>query len=228
MSYNAYKGISVRCKGFLFDLDGTLVDSVPVVERSWAAWAKRQGITPQDVLDFVHGRQAVMTLRHFMPDASETRIQEEFAWMEQLESEDVAGVVALPGANALLERLNQWQIPWAIVTSGSVPVAHARWAASELPKPAVFITAEQVARGKPEPDAYLLGAQKLALPPGECVVVEDAVAGILSGLSAGCQVIAVNVPQHISQQNNKVDLSITSLSELRLEKEGDWVVIQHQ
>ncbi|EBW8880578.1 phosphatase, partial [Salmonella enterica subsp. enterica serovar Enteritidis] len=49
----------MKCKGFLFDLDGTLVDSLPVVERSWINWAKRQGVNPQEVLDFIHGKQAI-------------------------------------------------------------------------------------------------------------------------------------------------------------------------
>lgn len=151
----------MKCKGFLFDLDGTLVDSLPVVERSWINWAKRQGINPQQVLAFIHGKQAITSLRHFMPDADAARLQEEFEWLEELESRDTEGVVAMPGAAELIATLQALQLPWGIVTSGSVPVAYARCKAAGLPKPAVFITAEQVQRGKPEPDAYLLGAQKL-------------------------------------------------------------------
>ncbi len=129
-----------------------------------------------------------------MPDASEKTIQAEFTALEKAEVEDTDGVQALPGAKALLSTLNELNIPWAIVTSGSVPVAHARHKAAGLPQPAVFITAEQVRNGKPEPDAYLLGAEKLGFVPASCVVVEDAPAGILSGLNAGCAVIAVNAP----------------------------------
>lgn len=81
----------MKCKGFLFDLDGTLVDSLPVVERSWINWAKRQGINPQQVLAFIHGKQAITSLRHFMPDADAARLQEEFEWLEELESRDTEG-----------------------------------------------------------------------------------------------------------------------------------------
>ncbi|ACY85229.1 sugar phosphatase [Edwardsiella piscicida] len=214
----------MKCKGFLFDLDGTLVDSLPVVERSWINWAKRQGINPQQVLEFIHGKQAITSLRHFMPDADEARLQEEFDWLEALESRDTDGIAAMPGAAALIARLDALAIPWGIVTSGSVPVAYARCKAAGLPKPAVFITAEQVQRGKPEPDAYLLGAQRLGLAPGACAVVEDAPAGILAGLTAGCQVIAVNAPAE-TPKLDKVTLCLHSLAQIALTRVDDDVEI---
>lgn len=207
----------MECKGFLFDLDGTLVDSLPAVERAWINWAKRRGINPQDVLDFIHGKQAITSLRHFMPGESEEAIQQEFLLLEQVEAQDTDGVTALPGAAALLERLNRLDIPWAIVTSGSIPVATARRNAGGLPQPEVFITAEQVKHGKPQPDAYLLGAERLGLAPQDCVVVEDAAAGILSGLAAGCQVIAVNAPAD-ALKLEQVDLLLTSLEQIAVSK----------
>ncbi|CAI0957443.1 Phosphatase YfbT [Serratia liquefaciens] len=207
----------MECKGFLFDLDGTLVDSLPAVERAWVNWAKRRGVAPQDVLDFIHGKQAITSLRHFMPGESEAAIQQEFLLLEQVEAQDTEGVTALPGAAALLARLNQLDIPWAIVTSGSIPVATARRNAGGLPQPEVFITAEQVKKGKPQPDAYLLGAERLGLAPQDCVVVEDAAAGILSGLAAGCQVIAVNAPAD-APKLDQVDLLLSSLEQIAVSK----------
>ncbi|AKG72233.1 sugar phosphatase [Serratia fonticola] len=215
----------MECKGFLFDLDGTLVDSLPVVERAWTQWAERHGISPQQVLDFIHGKQAITSLRHFMPNATEAELQHEFTLLEQVEAEDTDGVHALPGALALLERINALGIPWAIVTSGSVPVANARRLAGGVPLPEVFITSERVKQGKPQPDAYLLGAQGLGLAPQDCVVVEDAPAGILSGLAAGCQVIAVNAPAD-SPKLDQVDLILSSLEQLKIAKSEQGVVIE--
>lgn len=208
------------CKGFLFDLDGTLVDSLPVVERSWQFWAESYGVDPDAVLEFIHGKQAITTLRHFMPGKSEAEIQAEFLRLEHIESTDLEGIRALPGAVELLEHLESNAIPWAIVTSGSIPVAHARHRAAGLPTPKVFVTAEQVKHGKPRPDAYLLGAELLGLPPQMCLVVEDAQAGIQSGIAAGCLVAAVNVPPE-TPELLEVDFVLSTLAALRVEKLPD-------
>ncbi|HEY4438396.1 MAG TPA: sugar phosphatase [Lelliottia sp.] len=210
----------MQCKGFLFDLDGTLVDSLPVVERSWCHWADRHGIDHQDVLNFIHGKQAITSLRHFLSGRTEEEIQAEFKYLEQIEAQDVEGIAALPGALELLQHLNEAQIPWAIVTSGSIPVAHARHKAAGLPMPEVFVTAERVKRGKPEPDAFLLGAELLGIHPADCVVVEDAAAGVLAGLNAGSHVIAVNVPAG-SPRLDEVDFALTSLAALSVHKGSD-------
>lgn len=210
----------MQCRGFLFDLDGTLVDSLPVVERSWRFWAESYGVDPQAVLEYIHGKQAITTLRHFMPQKTEAEIQAEFLRLEQIESTDLDGIRALPGALALLAQLDAQAIPWAIVTSGSIPVAHGRHRAAGLPQPAVFVTAEQVKRGKPQPDAYLLGAELLGIPAQDCLVVEDAQAGVQSGLAAGCHVAAVNVPPQ-TPELKEVDFVLTTLEALRVEKSPD-------
>ncbi|MEH2921023.1 sugar phosphatase [Samsonia erythrinae] len=214
----------MECKGFLFDLDGTLVDSLPAVERAWVNWAKDHAIAPQEVLDFIHGKQAITSLRHFLRGQSEETIQREFIALENTEASDTRGVVAMPGAKALLEKLEALGIPWAIVTSGTIPIASARHRHGELPAPREFITAEQVANGKPHPDAYLLGAQRLGLRPEECVVVEDAPAGILSGLAAGCQVIAVNAPAD-TPKLDKVNLILDSLAQIDIERSPGGVKV---
>ena len=158
-----------------------------------------------------------------MPGKSETEIQAEFLRLEQIEATDLNGIRALPGALALLEHLETNGIPWAIVTSGSIPVAHARHRAAGLPTPAVFVTAEQVQHGKPQPDAYLLGAKLLGLPPQACLVVEDAPAGVQSGLAAGCHVAAVNVPPE-TPELLEVDFVLSTLTTLVVEKLPDGVV----
>lgn len=214
----------MECKGFLFDLDGTLVDSLPAVERSWINWALSWGVNPQDVLAFIHGKQAITSLRHFMEGESEETIQKEFLKLEQIEATDTEGVTALPGAHLLLSALNRQNIPWAIVTSGSMPVASARHKAANLPEPEVFITAEQVKHGKPQPDAYLLGAERLGLAPEDCVVVEDAAAGVMAGLAAGCKVIAVNAPDDTPGIEN-VDFDLSTLEILLVSSSGEGVKV---
>lgn len=133
----------------------------------------------------------------------------------------------MPGAVDLLNHLNKAGIPWAIVTSGQCRYARARHQVAGLPAPEVFVTAERVKRGKPEPDAYLLGAQLLGLAPQECVVVEDAPAGVLSGLAAGCHVIAVNAPADTPRLAD-VDFALDSLTQLSVAKQpnGDVVVLR--
>nr|WP_315298603.1 sugar phosphatase [Raoultella terrigena] len=210
----------MQCKGFLFDLDGTLVDSLPVVERSWCTWADRFGIPHDEVLNFIHGKQAITSLRHFLPGRSEEEIQAEFRYLEAVEAQDTDGITALPGAVALLTQLDSAGIPWAIVTSGSVPVAHARHRAGGLPDAKIFVTAERVKHGKPAPDAYLLGAELLGLAPQACAVIEDAPAGLLSGLSAGCRTIAVNVPAD-APRLDEADFVLTSLEELEIVRQPD-------
>lgn len=210
----------MKCRGMLFDLDGTLVDSLAVVERAWCRWADRFAIPHDELLSFIHGKPAITSLRHFMPGQPEEAVQAEFKQLERLEAEDTEGITALPGALALLRRLDELGVPWGIVTSGSVPVASARCQAAGIPKPKVFVTVEQVSCGKPYPEPYLLGAERLGLPVEDCLVVEDAEAGIESGLAAGCRVAAVNAPAQASGLD-KVDLRLHSLNELLLTPEPD-------
>jgi len=210
----------VKYRGFLFDLDGTLVDSLPAVNRAWSSWGARHGLAAQQVLDYIHGKPAINSLRHFMAGQSEAAIQAEFRWLEQLEAEDTAGVQAIAGAHALLTTLNALDIPWAIVTSGSIPVAHARHKAAGLPLPEVFITAEDIKFGKPNPEPYLLGAERLGLSAPECVVVEDAPAGIIAGLEAGSAVVAVNPPAD-APRLSEVALQVENLQPLHISKQPD-------
>ncbi|HMA09666.1 MAG TPA: HAD-IA family hydrolase, partial [Ramlibacter sp.] len=95
----------------------------------------------------------------------------------------------IPGAAGLLRRLDPAR--WAIVTSGSPRVAHARLQHTGLPLPRVLITAAEITRGKPAPDGFLMGAQRLGLSPADCIVVEDSPVGVRAGKAAGMRVIAI-------------------------------------
>ncbi|MDO5668958.1 MAG: HAD family hydrolase [Corynebacterium sp.] len=171
---------------WLFDIDGTLVDSTPAVERAWRIWAAENGVDGEAILQVSHGRRAKDTLADFLPPE---RIDAAYHRLLALEMADLNSVVALPGAAELLASLPRER--WAAVTSGGRELMSARLAAAGLPVPDVLVTAEDVEVGKPDPAGYLLAARHLGADPAECVVVEDAPAGLEAGARAGCRVIAV-------------------------------------
>lgn len=176
----------IRCRGVLFDLDGVLVDSTPAVARVWGSWAKEQGFDPQDTVRRAFGRPSLTTVRELLPNGDYEKANRE---VERREIEDVEGLVPLPGVINLLGKLPDDK--WTIVTSCTRAVASVRIKAAGLPLPRVLTTFEDVTNGKPAPDPYLKGAAKLALTASDCVVIEDAPAGIRAGKAAGARVIAL-------------------------------------
>jgi sugar-phosphatase len=178
-----------RVDGILFDLDGTLVDSAGSVERSWRQLADRIGRPWPEVQPHIHGVPVPQVMAMLEPDMPPERIEELRAFMVESESTDTVGVVAQPSAVELLTALPPDRV--AIVTSGGVRLATARITAAGLLTPAVFVTADDVSIGKPDPAPYLKGAELLGFPPDRCLVVEDAPAGVASARAAGCPVIGV-------------------------------------
>ena len=173
----------------LFDIDGTLVASIDTIEQVWRAWAASRGLDAQAILDVCHGRRSEDTIAEFLPA---TEVPGALAELEALEHAYAGDVIALPGTRALLERLASEERPrWAAVTSGGRSVMEPRLRAAGLPVPDVFIAAEDVSRGKPDPEGYRLAAHELGVAPEDCLVLEDAPAGIGAGLAAGAHVLAV-------------------------------------
>lgn len=171
----------------LFDMDGVLIDSTPAVERVWTKWALAHGFDPAEVVSAAHGRPSLTTVREYLPNAdhdAENRI------IERWEIEDIEGVVALPGAMDLLTALPRER--WAIVTSCTRALAEVRLRAAGLPRPVAFVTSSDIKNGKPAPDAYLKGAEVLGFPSSDCIVVEDAPAGIRAGKAAKARVIGLS------------------------------------
>ncbi|NMZ23253.1 HAD family hydrolase [Pseudomonas proteolytica] len=174
-------------RAFLFDMDGTLLNSIAAAERVWAAWARRHGLDVEAFLGTIHGVRAIDTInRQALPGVD---AQAEARGITEAEIEDVEGVLAIPGAVAFLQSLPAHR--WAVVTSAPKALALRRMHAAGLVPPAVMITAEDVASGKPDPACYLLGAQRLGVPIGECLVFEDAPVGIRAGEAAGADVLVV-------------------------------------
>lgn len=180
-------------RAILSDLDGTLVDSTRAVLRVWHGWMRDRGlpVTPPD--RHPHGIPARRVVEMLAPELDAAAEARE---LERREIADLDGVRALPGAEPLLAAAaglegRELAVPVAVVTSCTVPLAVARLGAAGLPEPRTMVTAERTARVKPDPDPYLLGAELLGIPPADCVVLEDAPAGIAAGRAAGMRVVAV-------------------------------------
>jgi sugar-phosphatase len=177
--------IQIQCDALLFDLDGVLIDSTPAVARVWHQWALEHGFDPEEVVARAHGRPSLSTVRDYLPHADHAAENRE---VERREIADLGGVVPLPGAVDLLASLPQDR--WTIVTSCTRRLAEVRIKAAGLPLPASMVTSNDITQGKPHPEPYLKGASLLGLPAAQCVVVEDAPAGIRAGKAAGARVIA--------------------------------------
>ena len=212
--------LTMNYRAILFDLDGTLVDSAARVQRLWVEWSKRRGIDTESLLEVMHGRRADDTIRIVAPHLS---VQDESRALEAEEIADMEGVSPYPGAGELLGKLSPRQ--WAIVTSGTKRVAEGRMRHVGLPKPEIFITADDVKTGKPAPDGYLLAASRLNVKPSECVVIEDAPAGIQAAKSAGMRVIAVASTLK-SEVLSQADLAVRQLSEINLLNTAQGIQIQ--
>jgi sugar-phosphatase len=172
---------------FLFDMDGTLLDSSAVVDRVWGAWAKRHGIDAKQLFANVHGVRAEDTIRRFADAAMD--IDKETQWILDAELNDVEGVVAIEGIHDLIDQLDPGT--WTVVTSASRALAEARLHAAKLPIPNGMVTAEDVQRGKPDPQGFLLGAERLGVNIAECLVFEDSAAGVAAARVAGAHVAIV-------------------------------------
>jgi mannitol-1-/sugar-/sorbitol-6-phosphatase len=170
----------------VFDCDGVLVDSAASVESAWRELCRELDLPADEILPTIHGIRAADTLRRWVrPD----RVAAAVTRLEELELEAVPGTPAVPGALALAAFFDSQ--PWAVATSGSRMLASARLAAAGFPMPAVLISADDVRRGKPDPDPYLAAAAALGVEPVDIVVFEDSPTGAASAHAAGARVVAV-------------------------------------
>jgi sugar-phosphatase len=203
----------------LFDMDGTLIDSTASVLRGWKVLAEEFAI-PADRFAAVprHGRPAVEILRELVDPE---RVDRAAARLDELEISDVDGIVPLPGAVALLSAAPAGTL--AVVTSAGRGLATARLRAAGLTAP-VLVTADDVARGKPDPEPFLLGAELLGAKPARCLVLEDAPAGLAAGRAAGAACIAVAATHHAGDLD--ADVVVPDLSALRIERTDTGLVVE--
>jgi sugar-phosphatase len=203
---------------FLFDMDGTLITSTVSAERVWTEWASKHGIDAASLLTVLHGVRSVDTLRAL--NLPQIDAEAEAAAIEAAEIADTDGVAPIAGVTAFLAALPPKR--WALVTSASLALARARLAAAGIALPPVTITAEDVARGKPDPQGYKLAAERLGVDPADCLVFEDAPAGLLAGEAAGADVLAISAthrhPAHDGRPSVRDyrELSVTVTADGRL------------
>lgn len=181
--------LDVSAAAFLFDMDGTLVDSTALVERTWRDFAAEHGLDAAEVIGHAHGRRTADTVVRFLgerPDAEELALA-----LESVEDGQAEGVVEIAGAAVLLGRLVDEGAPVAVVTSARHELAVARLAAAGLPVPEVLVGADDVQAGKPAPDGYLAAAAALGVDPVDCVAFEDTEAGLEAVLASGATAVLV-------------------------------------
>ncbi len=193
----------------LFDMDGTLIDSIPVVIRSWVRWAQEEGVDPRDLTGF-HGVPAKGIIATLLPPE---RVDSAFDRIEAIEIADTDGITVLPGALDALVALGGEVERCAIATSCTRPLADARLAATGLPAPTVVVTASDVRRGKPHPDPFLLAAERLGVDPADCLVAEDAPGGLEAARAAGCATLAVSTTTAVADL--LADAVVETLADVR-------------
>lgn len=176
-----------RFSAFLFDMDGTLLNSIIAAERVWTIWAQRHDLDVAAFLPTIHGVRSVDTIRRLNLPGLDPVLEAE--GISRAEIEDVEGVVSIEGAARLLASLPAER--WAIVTSAPRALAEARLKAAGLELPVNLITAEDVSQGKPAPDCFLLAAKRLGVDIRDCLVFEDAPAGIAAAEAAGASVMVI-------------------------------------
>jgi mannitol-1-/sugar-/sorbitol-6-phosphatase len=212
------KKISIECVAVILDVDGTLVDSTPAVERTWRAWSAEYGIDAETVLQGAHGRRSEDTIRELVPA---DQVQRAVRRIQAIELEDLGDIAAMPGAHALLSRLARSpHLRWALATSMNQPLLIARMAAAGLPIPETVITSDVILDGKPDPESYLLAARELGVSAHECVVIEDAPAGLIAARAAGATVVAVTHTFSADILTPNADFVISSLRALQVTDHG--------
>ncbi|KAJ6781177.1 hypothetical protein PWT90_08331 [Aphanocladium album] len=191
--------LEVSFAGFLWDMDGTIIDSTPAIEKHWHSIGKEIGVDGDVILKTSHGRRSIDTLKILAPEKAN------WEYVAQMEGQlpvlyaDLASEI--PGARQLLDSMIKISAPWAIVTSGTEPLVHGWLSRMKLAIPEHLVTAESVPEGKPDPACYRMGLDKLKLSDvaGDVLVLEDSPAGIEAGKAAGCKVIGLVTSHTVDQ-----------------------------
>jgi len=203
--------VEIETRGLLFDMDGVLVSSIGSVTRCWRRWATLYDVPGAASLEIPHGTRAIDLVKALRPEIDPI---EGLRVIEDMEIEDREDLTVLPGVEGLLASLPPDR--WAIVTSATKRLLLGRLEAAGLPVPERLISGDMVERGKPDPEPYRRGAELLGFRPEDCIVVEDAPAGVRSGKAAGCRVLGV-LGTHAAHELGEADWITPTLAEVRVE-----------
>jgi sugar-phosphatase len=203
------------CSAILFDLDGVLCDSTGAVDREWRDWAQQKGLDGNAIVAIAHGVRAIEVIQRMAPHLDAE------AEVRELERREVdhqeGGVCVMPGAAALVGSIPEGR--WGVVTSGTRPLATARLRFCGLPVPKILVTADDVTHGKPHPEPYLKGAAAMGLSPAECLVIEDAPAGIEAARAGGMTVIGIT-STYAADALAQADAVIGKLGQIQVSSNG--------
>lgn len=202
------------CAAILFDLDGVLVDSTRAVDREWREWALRKGIDGDAVMAIAHGVRTLEVIQRVAPHLD---AEAEAEAIENHEAGDQQGVLVMPGAAELVHSIRDGR--WGVVTSGSRLLASARLRFCGLPVPKVLVTADDVAHGKPHPEPYLQGAERMGFEPADCLVIEDAPAGIQAARAGGMRVIGIT-STYAADALDQATAVVANLGQIRVTSNG--------
>ncbi len=184
------------------------MNSTGSVTRQWRRWAEEQNLDPDRVVEIAHGVRTIEIVRRLAPHLD---AQAETLRLEKREADDQEGVSVMPGAADLLKAIPEGR--WCVVTSGTRYLATARLKLGKLPVPKVLVSADDVSKGKPDPEPYLMGARLLGMPPAECLVVEDAPAGIRAAHAGEMKAIGITstYPETALQEADAVIRKLTQI-----------------
>ncbi|OLN95870.1 Glycerol-1-phosphate phosphohydrolase 1 [Colletotrichum chlorophyti] len=218
----------VAFDGFLFDMDGTIIDSTEAVVKHWHTVGREIGVAPEVILETSHGRRSIDILKILAPEKANWEYTREMEGrLPKLYGQDA---IEIPGARALLDALIKEKAPWAIVTSGTEPLVGGWLENLKLPQPEHLVTAESVENGKPDPTCYLIGRDRIGLrdPSKQVLVLEDSPAGIKAGKDAGCKVLGL-VTSHTVEQvaSAEPDWIVRDLDSVRVvESRGGVITLE--
>ena len=207
------------CSAILFDLDGVLCDSTEAVDREWREWGARKGVDGDAIMAISHGVRTVEVIRRVAPHLD---AETEAAAIENHEAHDQRGVVVMPGAIELVKSIPAGR--WGVVTSGSRLLAENRLRHCGVPIPNVMVTSDDVVNGKPHPEPYLKGAALLGFAPEECLVIEDAPAGIASAKAGGMRVIGLG-STYGAEELKGADVCVPKLEEIHVTSNGTGTLL---